>query len=84
MALGGNSGSSNTTLATIALEINAKLDCIFHMVTVWQAMTQQSIEALRAEFWKEREETAKRAAKKIHLSAEVTFKKRVNETIPLQ
>ena len=49
------------------------------MVTTSQATTQQSIEALRVEFRKEREETAETAAKKARLSAEVTFRKKGNE-----
>ena len=49
------------------------------MVTASQATIQQSIEALRVEFRKEQEETAERAAKKVRLSAEVTFRKKGNE-----
>ena len=71
---GGSSSSSALTAAT--LETNAKLDQIFQMVTTSQQITQQSIEALRAEFRKEQEETAERAAKKARLSAEVSFKRK--------
>jgi len=49
------------------------------MVTTSQTTTQQSIEALRAELRKEQEETAENAAKKAHLSAEVTFRRKGNE-----
>jgi len=49
---GGSSGrSGGTTIAAATLE--AKLDRIIHMVTTSQTTTQQSIEALRAEFRKE-------------------------------
>jgi len=78
VAGGGSSGrSGGTTIAAATLE--AKLDRIVHMVTTSQKTTQQSIEALRAEFRKEQEETAEKAAKKARLSAEVTFRRKGNE-----
>ena len=80
MASGGIGGSSSSSAPDVAtLETNAKLDRIFQMVTTSQQATQQSIEVLRAEFRKEQEETAERAAKKARLSAEVSFKRKGNE-----
>ena len=49
------------------------------MVTASQAATRQSIEELRAEFKKDQEGTAEKAAKKARLSATVLFRKKGNE-----
>jgi len=78
LAGAGSSGGGLSSSLT-GLEANAKLDRIVQMVTASQASTQQSIEALRTEFQKEQEDTAERAAKKAHMSAEVTFRKKGKE-----
>ena len=49
------------------------------MVTASQAATRQSIEELHAEFKKDQEETAEKAAKKARLSTTVMFQKKGNE-----
>jgi len=49
------------------------------MVTSSQAATQCSIEELHSKLKKDHEDTAKQAAKKIRLSAELNFRKKGNK-----